>query len=140
MAVKKCKYCAMEIPNEARICPYCRKKLPRYIPGWVSLVVIVLVLYSCTKMFNNPPDTVSYDEAQAQADCENFVKARLKSPSTAKFPAGPEITISGSGTGPWKIYGYVDSQNSYGAMLRQKYECVLHYEGTTVKLDKLDFH
>lgn len=37
---KKCHYCAMMIPKEAKICPHCRKKMP--ISGMTGLVIIII--------------------------------------------------------------------------------------------------
>lgn len=37
---KKCSYCAMEIPKEAKICPFCRKKMP--VSGKAALIIIAL--------------------------------------------------------------------------------------------------
>ena len=43
MAEKKCKYCAMVIPEEAKICPYCRKKQSstflKFIAGFFLLLL-----------------------------------------------------------------------------------------------------
>lgn len=139
MAEKKCKFCAMQIPSDAKLCPYCRKKLT-HLPWWVSILVIVVVLYSCGKMASNTTTTTPEDNKkyQVQADCENFVKSRLKSPSTAKFPVTSQISIQGSGEGPWTVNGYVDATNSFNASIRTNYKCVLHYKGDKVVLDKLE--
>lgn len=44
MSEKKCKYCSMMIPSDAKICPHCRK-----VQGWticakVAMVVIILAV------------------------------------------------------------------------------------------------
>lgn len=38
---KKCKHCAMMIPKEAKVCPYCRKKL-----GTSNFVIFILIIAS----------------------------------------------------------------------------------------------
>lgn len=42
---RKCKYCAMMIPKEAKICPHCRKRqgwtLPAKIFGWLILLGVI---------------------------------------------------------------------------------------------------
>lgn len=48
------------------------------------------------------------------------IEARLKAPSTAKFPTFNEATISKSGS-KYQIVGYVDSQNSFGAIIRASF-------------------
>lgn len=46
--------------------------------------------------------------------------AQLKSPSSAQFPVNL-ISITGNDTNGYKISGFVDSQNSYGAMIRNDF-------------------
>lgn len=41
---KKCKYCAMMIPKEAKICPHCRKKMPMSAPKIIIISVIGFLL------------------------------------------------------------------------------------------------
>lgn len=51
-----------------------------------------------------------------------FVKENLKAPATAKFAGLGESRIERLPDGEtYKVYSYVDSQNSFGAMLRSKY-------------------
>lgn len=49
---------------------------------------------------------------------QDLVKANLKAPRTAKFPSQYDIMITYLGSNNYRILGYVDSQNSFGAMLR----------------------
>lgn len=39
---KKCKYCAMMIPKEAKICPHCRKKLTS---SWGCMAAIIIFAF-----------------------------------------------------------------------------------------------
>jgi len=67
----------------------------------------------------------------ATNNCEGFVRERLKAPATAKFSNEKIIAIDG------KLYivtGDVDSQNSYGAMLRSNYNCLVSRDGTLTNL------
>jgi hypothetical protein len=50
----------------------------------------------------------------------------LKTPSSAVFPPLNEMRVSGS-DGRYTVSGYVDSQNSYGAMIRTNYTYNVHY-------------
>ncbi len=50
------------------------------------------------------------------------VKKVLKSPYSAVFCPAEELRVESIGSNRYKAYGYVDSQNSYGAMLREKFE------------------
>lgn len=61
------------------------------------------------------------DEVSATIMCEQFVERRLKSPSTAEFS---QETQRKSGAG-WTVTGAVDSQNSFGAMVRNRFRCTV---------------
>lgn len=66
---------------------------------------------------------------------KNFVKERLLSPATASFQKYEEALIELlDDCVTYKIYGYVDSQNSYGAMIRFKWYVKLLYKNTYWKL------
>lgn len=54
---------------------------------------------------------------------EEAVKQKLKSPSTAKFPYYDTDSLSKSSDGSYTISSYVDSQNSFGAMIRSQWSC-----------------
>ena len=60
---------------------------------------------------------------EALSMCELFIKRRLKAPSTAAFSHVWDTTTTGSGDGPYQVSGYADAQNSFGAMLRNRYVC-----------------
>ena len=44
----------------------------------------------------------------------------LKAPATAVFPSFEEMVVNGS-NGHYSVSGFVDSQNSYGAIIRSQY-------------------
>jgi len=59
----------------------------------------------------------------------DFVKDRLKAPSTAEFPWYDEKFVEDLGNGKFRVTAYVDAENSFGAMLRSNYVCALQYLG-----------
>jgi uncharacterized protein YceK len=65
------------------------------------------------------------DKYAAQVMCEKFVKQQLKAPATAEFDSGPGVQ-SGKA---WVVEGTVDSENSFGAMLRNDFRCKVKYLG-----------
>jgi hypothetical protein len=73
----------------------------------------------------------------AEVACQNFVEARLKSPGTADFSGTDAF-----GTGDmWTVSGAVDSQNSFGGVVRTTYTCnVTHTTGDRWQLDSLTLH
>jgi hypothetical protein len=72
----------------------------------------------------------------AEVMCEGFVKDRLKSPSSAEF----DTSFTGSGP-TYTVTGTVDSQNSFGAMVRNEFSCTVRHDGDggwqLVQLEKL---
>ena len=83
------------------------------------------------------------DAVSALTMAEHFVKENLKSPSSAKFPWCSQklidsiITVNSY---TWIVNSYVDSQNSFGAMLRTQYRAKVMYLGDNKwKLLALDF-
>lgn len=76
-------------------------------------------------------------EQKAQKTCEDgilsylyardFIKNNLKSPSTAEFPSFNEVSHKYLGNCTHNITGHVDAQNSFGAMLRNKFDVTVRY-------------
>lgn len=58
-------------------------------------------------------------------------KVKLKSPGSAKFPGlfESENHIKYLGDRKYKIDSWVDSQNSYGALIRTNYSCIMVEKG-----------
>ena len=82
----------------------------------------------------------TYDAFAAQYACKQFILERLKAPSSADFQPNQKLSISGSGTGPWTVNGYVDAQNSFGAKVRQFYSCTIEFSGNKSKLLSLNIN
>ncbi len=66
------------------------------------------------------------DEVKAYTTCKQQIPALLKSPSSADFPFMPPYEPKLSGT-TYTIRGYVDAQNSFGAMIRTEWTCSVKY-------------
>lgn len=76
-------------------------------------------------------------ESGAEVVCEDFVKDRLKSPSSAEF--SDAVTTESASDGSWTVRGIVDSENGFGAMLRNSYTCTVRFAGgDRWTLDSLD--
>ena len=64
---------------------------------------------------------------EAKSMCETFVKKQLKAPATAKFSEESAAKVSDA---EYTVAGSVDSQNSFGALLRSTFACDLTYDAS----------
>jgi len=93
--------------------------------GGVLLAFLVLVVaYSCGA---GGSDDWEPTETEARLICEDWVRAKLKAPDTAKFNDGES---SGAGVA-WTISGTVDAENSFGANLRAPWTCDVRWDEST---------
>lgn len=80
-----------------------------------------------------------HDKVTAWVMAQKFVEDRLVSPSTAKWPWDWSDHVLHMGQGKYMIRSYVDSQNSFGAIIRTNILCVVkHEEGDRWSLESLD--
>ena len=64
---------------------------------------------------------------------KELVSTHLKSPSTAQFPNYSVCDYQKGEDGVYFVVGYVDSQNSFGAMIRENWGCMIQEVGTKWK-------
>lgn len=152
---KKCHYCKTEIDWEASICPNCHGKIIVWSSGKKMLILALIFLFlvgifdmnstspgtstteNLTPAVSTPsPEQLKKDrEVASLVFAEDIIKKVLKSPSTAKFVDVKAYELSNL-KDVWAVNGYVDSQNSFGAMIRSQWEVQLDYrdgKGGTVK-------
>jgi len=80
------------------------------------------------------PDPVADDNSiGAEIACEEFIGRRLKAPATAKY-THQQAEKSGA---RYVVSGTVDSENSFGAMIRNHYTCTVTDQGDKWHLDDL---
>ena len=133
---KKCPECLADIPKEAKKCSHCGTKQKQSVTaGKLILTIIVVgIITSAVLSSGSSSNSSSTSRATAVSDtqvnimAENYVEQVLKSPSTAEFPT-LAFTHSDLGNNKHQIVSYVDSQNSFGAMIRSNWSVVLTYNG-----------
>lgn len=101
------------------------------------MIAFALLVGGCSYLTTNHDDdapSIADKQFEAKTACENQVKDRLKSPSTAKFNS--DVT----GVGPFTVTGTVDSENSFGATLRSSFQCTVkvHADTTSTRIDNLN--
>ncbi len=135
---KQCKHCKKEIDAMATRCPHCQGK--NYV--WTTSKKVIAV---CLGIFlfmafsgifsSSSPSTTSESQGQTStvsrkitsiAFAKSVIEGVLKSPSTAKFSSVEAYELSNE-KDVWSVNGYVDSQNGFGAMLRNVWEVKLDY-------------
>lgn len=114
---------------------------------WWGILFIIFALGALANIANqqSPNTSTTVEKAKktdnsimAWAMSHEFVRPMLKSPSTAKFGPFEESSVTHMGDEKYRIVAYVDSQNSFGAMLRTYYTCELKYKTDTEKWQMLD--
>jgi hypothetical protein len=80
------------------------------------------------------------DRIDAMTYCQIAVKQSLKAPRTAKFPWTGVDAVQESWGGRFSYRSYVDAENSFGAMIRTRFECEVEDDGVgRLRLVRLDF-
>ncbi len=98
----------------------------------VIFVVIVFALKSCIyggiDDSPKPPDKISL-----MVDAQLAVEDYLKAPSTAKYGVSDDYKIKKVSDQEYIVSSYVDSQNSFGAMIRSNFEVVIEFNNDWTK-------
>ncbi|MEV7827487.1 hypothetical protein [Microbacterium enclense] len=91
--------------------------------GCGAIIGLSLIIGFATTSNSKPYDSNNQYEAIAQ--CEDLVTARLKSPTSAEF----DSSASSNGDRQWTVTGTVDADNSFGAKIRNTYQCSVRMIG-----------
>ncbi len=100
-------------------------------PALIALIIAIAIIAiinrsGSSKTQYSTRNKNDYNTAfNAKYMAREVVKEYLKAPSTAKFCDYDEMTVQNPHHQEWIISGYVDSQNSFGAMLRKKFVVTL---------------
>ena len=141
----KCKVCNKDVASSAPCCPHCGVEEPSGItpppPAGmanclevlelvIGVIIVILAVWALIA-FNSSSSSTSSDtktDSSAWIMAQHFVSNRLKSPSTASYGwQVPSKCVVASGTNRWRVSGWVDSHNSFGATIRSDFSCVIVY-------------
>jgi hypothetical protein len=99
-----------------------------------GIILLLCVLGAFPKTTDKPGD----NKRGAYRYSREFVERRLKEPSSAKFCDYDESKVVSLGGDMYRVNSCVDSQNSFGAMIRNNYTCKLRTIEDKWYLDDLD--
>lgn len=107
MVEKKCRYCAMMIPKEAKICPHCRKRqgwtLPaKIVLGFIFFIVLIQLMDSLDLL---PSKTTSYTPQQKKA-AESFHKTVMDTGLVIEFKPEGKLQIVYVDRKMWNVGSY----------------------------------
>lgn len=149
MALIHCPECLQQISHEATACPKCGRPISRSEAakavkdseavnrgcligcGVIVLGLVLFIWYVASGGFEEEGAA----ERRAQEDlkrtlyyeCQDAVRARLRSPSTAKFPGpfteNPQDVVRFMVDSSYRMLSYVDAQNAFGGTLRSNFIC-----------------
>ncbi|WP_143546405.1 hypothetical protein [Rhodococcus sp. 14-2496-1d] len=77
-------------------------------------MVVIAAVAIFSLVFADDPEDMSIEA------CQNAVATQLKSPATASFT---RVGASEVSDGVYNVSGYVDGQNSFGAVVRMNFVC-----------------
>ncbi len=103
------------------------------IKFWGAVILGILFLVSRCD-FSSDEVAQPDNKVRSIMYTEKYIEEIIKSPSTADFGT-PEVTRIGSDT--YHVKNYVDSENSFGAMIRMKYECDIKWNGNDYTIDNV---
>ena len=150
-----CPECKKQISDQAAACPHCgrpmrraaptayapqpagqaakRKEGPRPFLIFLLIMGVIMLFYFMFSGGGNSGSQKSYSEADYKAGlytlAEKQVKAHLKAPSTAKLCKMSETEFQKGSDGVYMMTGWVDAENSYGAMLRSTWGIMAQADG-----------
>ena len=111
-----------------------RKKREGRIAALLAFLLIGSCAFCSTRGNDGDPDD---DSARAYVECKSYVRDRLKAPATAEFSSFNSSTVTHDGT-RYTVEGTVDSENGFGAKIRNTFTCVVTGSGTSWTLERID--
>ena len=104
-----------------------------------SIILIIFIIIEPPSLKKDKTIAKYHTSIEAYINAQNFVKKQLKAPSTAKFPKSTELRnhVIKIGQDKFQINSWVDAQNSFGAMLRKEFSCIIEFKQDSVFCSKM---
>ena len=158
---KYCEHCGKEIDDKEVFCKHCGSKINEaknedknkeedhkpntktksiisIVVTLVIFAIIVGVAFTCCGGGDSKSDKEGHSEVEAWVAAKIEVEDNLKSPKTASFPWSYEEYVTKINDNDFKVKSYVDSENSFGALVRTQFRCyVTHLGNLKYKVEDL---
>ena len=110
-----------------------RTALQRWLPYLIAAVLLFGVPAACGILISADGPSQASTDHDAKRVCQDFVKDRLKSPGSAEFS---DVAVSHV-VDDYTVTGAVDSQNLFGAVVRNTFTCQVRSDGDQWRLTSL---
>jgi len=145
MALVACPACSKQVSEAAVSCPHCGHpfltasftkepspaKTDHTFRNIGCGVIVLLLVGLCISSDRDIAEQQTRERLEGSVEgaaiaCQTFVKQQLKAPATAKFPnpytPGTHV-MHALPNGVFQISSHVDAQNSFGALIRNTWDC-----------------
>jgi hypothetical protein len=97
------------------------------VGAWLIVVAVIAVVIMINVFYGHGSESSQQEDSEMAYDmAKEFIRDQLKAPSTADFAyLDRDVSIVTLGNGAFKVSGWVDAQNSFGAKIRSKWACTL---------------
>ena len=158
---RPCKYCGRQVARNAKTCPQCGGSKPYPVSTKETMIEVgglFVLFFTCCIWFpsgstpnnqnNNPNEPTNQNnnpneptKVDAWVMAQQFVEENLKAPGTAKWGWQiPDDVVTQTGPKTFRVNAWVDSQNTFGAVIRTKFVCELEYRGNgSWRMTRLNF-
>lgn len=98
------------------------------IAACVLTIIFVQILTTKTSILDRPSVTPRDESTMAFVQCKQFVKDRLRSPSSAEF-SFLDYTAKKLPAQRFEIISYVEAKNVFGVKLKNRFICEVQWNG-----------
>lgn len=153
MAIKKCEKCKEYYGKKNKFCTKCgykndtvEKEINIKLIAGLLTIGIIIALFFGVKYFFSPQSSNTIDNSTYKQLSYNYareyVKNRLKSPSSATFPSlfNRQGHITKVTNTEYRINSWVESQNSFGAKIKTRFTCQINIKNGVVSLTYLKIY
>jgi len=157
MAITKCKKCEHFYGKKKEKCPKCGlanndiepESNIKLIAGLITVAIFIGLIFGVKSLFTFDSDsndvTNSYNNSSTNKQLAynyamDYVKQKLKSPSSAEFPSlfDRQEHITELSSTEYQINSWVESQNSFGAMIKTNFSCLIKIANEKVSIFDLN--